>query len=671
MKKANRKKILFALAMSSATLLSACGGGSSEDQSSVPGGGETVSEKHRFTATETSDYLVKNGKSSYKILVPSTSDDQLLYAQSELTTLFKEATGVDLPVVTDDGNVSYSESATYLSLGQNNFWTTAALEADLSGFGRDGVRIMTKGKSVFLFGQTNYSTLYAVYDFLKLNFNFETYYNDRYTLDKNVKDVKLYNYDVVDIPDVSFRQKRGLLYPTASQNQMFPYRMRVTDDVGSLILPIYEGDNPNGAWSGNHNSFYYFPKNKYQAEHPKLYNSKGDQLCFTAHGDEKELEFMVDCAAEKIEQTLTWKPTAQYPSYTTAFLGMNDVPDLCDCETCNAVKEKHNNAISATVLLFMKKVGKKVNEWMDLPENAAYKRPLNYSFFAYQSAMTPPFKENDDGTFTYDSDIIPDEGVNIMPYVASMNFDYGRSFYSQANEEARKTLKAWGNFYPGTWAWSYGGFFNDYITFYDIYNFYNDYHEYLARYNYSFSFEQVKNDQRGADPGFGGLANYVLCKKAWDSSSDMDQMINDYINNVYENAAPAMRELFEKLRLWFAKTIEKFGIGNGGSMQGDISGNKKYWGYGLVQELFDICDKAYDSLNVYAKDAAKYKRLKAYIDIEWLIPAKVAISCYEDKFTTSEFIAIKKKFKDICLDQGIKDIREFVSIQSYLESLGV
>ena len=135
MKKANRKKILFALAMSSATLLSACGGGSSEDQSSVPGAGETVSEKHRFTATETSDYLVKNGKSSYKILVPSTSDDQLLYAQSELTTLFKEATGVDLPVVTDDGNVSYSESATYLSLGQNNFWTTAALEADLSGFG--------------------------------------------------------------------------------------------------------------------------------------------------------------------------------------------------------------------------------------------------------------------------------------------------------------------------------------------------------------------------------------------------------------------------------------------------------------------------------------------------------------------------------------------------------
>ena len=43
MKKANRKKILFALAMSSATLLSDCGGGSSEDQSSVPVVGVTVS----------------------------------------------------------------------------------------------------------------------------------------------------------------------------------------------------------------------------------------------------------------------------------------------------------------------------------------------------------------------------------------------------------------------------------------------------------------------------------------------------------------------------------------------------------------------------------------------------------------------------------------------------
>ncbi len=143
------------------------------------------------------------------------------------------------------------------------------------------------------------------------------------------------------------------------------------------------------------------------------------------------------------------------------------------------------------------------------------------------------------------------------------------------------------------------------------------------------------------------------------------------MNNMYEDAAPVMKEMLHKLRVWFAKIIEKFGIGNGGSMQSDISGNKKYYGIGFLQELFELCDEAYGKIEVYKKDQAKYKRLKTYIDIEWLFPAKVAISCYETSFTHEEYVAIKKKFKNLCLDLSIKDIKEFTSINSFLESLGV
>ncbi|HBB05401.1 MAG TPA: hypothetical protein DCZ41_02265 [Firmicutes bacterium] len=683
MKKKRNAKLLFGLASTGLMLLSGCQAASetSSDSSSHDSGSEVLNEKHRFDATPTSNPLIQGGRTSYKIVLSSESDEQLTYARAELTSLFKEATNIDLPVVYDT-DLTYKDTDTYISLGKNDYWESASLgeETNYADYGRDGVRILTKGKSIFIFGETNYGTLYGVYDFLHITFDFETYYEDRYTLDKNVKDLPLYDYDVVDIPDLSFRQKRGLLNPTASQNQMFGWRMRVMDDVSELILPIYENDTaPTGSFNRNHNSFHYFPKSVFldkenhpETYHPKFYSTSGDQLCFTAHGDEEELEKMVGYAAKKIENSLTWFPTAQYPKYNTAFLGMMDVPDLCGCEACAKVKESHNNAIVSTVILFMKRVGKAVNAWMELPENAAYKRDLTYGFFAYQAALTPPFKGNKDGTFDYNPDIIPDEGVKLMPYVASMSFDYGRSFYSSPNDETRQLLKAWGNFYPGTWAWSYGGFFNDYITFYDIYNFYEDYHEYLTKYHYSLSFEQVKNDQRGADPGFGGLANYVLCKKSWNASLDMNELIDDYIETVYEDAAPAMKEMFLKLRLWFAKIIEKNGIGNGGSMQADISTNKKYWGFGLIDELFELCDKAYDAIAIYQNsDAAKYKRLKNYIDIEWLVPAKVAIGCYEDKFTANEYVNIKRKFKEICLDNSIKDIKEFVSINSYLDSLGV
>ena len=651
------------------------GSSSSESQSQKSSSSseeDDANAKHRFKATPTSSYLLKDGRTSYKVITPSESDEMAGYAKSELSSLFKEATGVELSFVASD-NLSFKESDTYISLGKNAYLESAGLanETSFDVYGRDGARILTKGKSIFIFGESNYATLYGVYDFLKLSLNFESYYNDCYTLDKNVVDLPLCDYDVVDIPDLSYRHKRGLLFPTASQNQMFTYRMRVTDDTVSLILPIYEGDTAGSKANINHNSFYYFPTSVYEESHPKFYSTTGSQLCFTAHGDKEELTEMINIAAKKIEDTLTWHPYAKYPNYTTVFLGMNDVEDLCSCEACEAMKKEHNNSPTASVIIFLKKVGKIVNEWMEQSENAAYKRDLSYSFFAYQSALTPPFKENEDGTFTYNADIIPDEGVKLRPYVALSNFDYGHAFYSSQNAEMRNILRAWGNFYPGAWAWSYGGFFNDYLTFYDLYSFYSDYHEYLAQYGYNFTFEQVKNDQRGADPGFGGLANYILCKKSWNASLDINALIDDFIDNMYLEAAGTMKEMFTKLRLWFARISEKYGLGRGGNGISDISSNSKYWGYGFVEELFSLCDKAYSEIEIYKKDEAKYKRLKNYIDIEWIIPAKVAIGCYEDKFKADEYVELKTKFKNICLDLGIKDIKEFASISSYLESLGV
>lgn len=673
--KKNKRTLIFALTLTVLSALASCSGGGNSENPDNPGdgGGTTTNSKHQYTATKrANEYLVKEGRTNYKIVISEESDTQLTYAKNELNTLFGEATGVTFDFVYDT-KVTYSDSATYISLGQNAYLTSAGLdkEVSFSTYGRDGARIITQGKSIFIFGATNFGTLYGVYDFLKITLNFECYYEDCYTLDKNVKDLSMYDFNVIDIPDVAYRQKRGLLYPTASQNQMFPYRMRVTDDVSDLLLPIYE-NGPGSAANRNHNSFFFFPEKQYKTTDPDFYSVAGNQLCFTARGVPERFEKMTDIAAAKIEESLTFNSVAKAPTYTTAFLGQNDIQDYCSCEACTKVRESHYGSACAPIIIFMNRVGKKVNEWMALPENAPYKRNLNYSFFAYLTTIVPPFKQKADGTFEYSQDIIPDEGVNLMPYVASMNFDYGRPFYSDENKEAREILKTWGNFYPGAWSWTYGGFYNDYITFFDIYSFYEDFHSYLKNYKYSLSFEQVKNDQRGADPGFGGLSNYVLCKKNWDSSLPMDTLINDYITNVYEDAAPAMREMFQKLRLWFAKLIEKHGIGAGGQMQGDISSNAKYYdGIGFINELFDLCDDAYKAIEIYKKDEAKYKRLSTYIDIEWLIPAKVAISCFEAKYLASDFVAMKTKFKDICIELKIKDIKEFTSINSYLESLGV
>ena len=86
--------------------------------------------------------------------------------------------------------------------------------------------------------------------------------------------------------------------------------------------------------------------------------------------------------------------------------------------------------------------------------------------------------------------------------------------------------------------------------------------------------------------------------------------------------------------------------------------------------MFAYLDEAYASIEIYKRDKETYELLKSYIDLEWLFPAKVAISNFSDEFTTAEFTAIKKKFKDTCNSFSMVAYNEFDSLDSFLSTLG-
>ena len=623
-----------------------------------------------WSAEPTDSYLVQDGATDYKLLLPSAMSSELYLARNEMTRFFQEATGISLSLASGDAE-AFDASKKFISIGKSNYYQTAGFaEEEQSSWKRDAARVVSKGNSIFLYGKEDIGSLYAVYDFLSEAFHFEAYASDTYEIDTGVKDLRFYRYDILDEPDIDYRQRRGLLFPTTSSSDdtMYAYRMRALDTYGDKFLKIHLTDSPSSGWMLPHNSFYFFPKNQYQAEHPLFYSNDGNQLCYTAHGDENELTAMVNFAAAKVESSLKMSPTASNPQISAVMLGMNDTPYLCDCAACKAVKEAHYGSDAAAIIIFLNRVGALVNEWMAKPENAAYARPLDYVFLAYQSAITPPFSRNEDGTFSYAEDILPSEGVKINPFVAFMGFDYGKGFYDPANEEMRERLEEWGAFYPGAWAWSYGGFFNDYLSFYDMFSFYQDYHADLAKNGYQFSFEQIHDDQRGAETGFNAAATYASLKKAWDSSLDIGELMERYFSAAYGPAKEAMWGMFQSLRLWFAEQSIKEGWGSS-SIQLSVTGNPKYWSKGYLDELFGDLEEAYGEISVYQKDASLYEKYRRHIDAEWLFPAKVAISALPDSYDEEELAAIKKKFKAICQEQGVKDIREFVSIQSFLDSL--
>lgn len=165
-------------------------------------------ENHRFSYKETNEYLIKNGTTEYKIVIPSENvSAELNIARDELVRLFKEATGVTLETVSDEGK-SHDANGKYISLGDTSLYKSSGLNVDTKTLKKDGARILTKDKTIYFIGKTDTGVINGVYDFLNMHFNFETYFKDTYTLTTGVTELKFMNYDVVDIPDIEYRTKR-------------------------------------------------------------------------------------------------------------------------------------------------------------------------------------------------------------------------------------------------------------------------------------------------------------------------------------------------------------------------------------------------------------------------------------------------------------------------------
>ena len=128
---------------------------------------------------ETDTDLIKNGVTSYSIVVPTQSDKTILNASKELQYFFEEATGITLSVGIDNGHLS--TQGQYISIGETQLFNSAGITLDKVALGADGVRVITKDNTIFLVGGSDDGALFAVYTLLEDLFNYDWFYQDCYT----------------------------------------------------------------------------------------------------------------------------------------------------------------------------------------------------------------------------------------------------------------------------------------------------------------------------------------------------------------------------------------------------------------------------------------------------------------------------------------------------------
>ncbi|MBE7084285.1 MAG: DUF4838 domain-containing protein [Clostridiales bacterium] len=613
----------------------------------------TYDGTHIYTAPDTSDYLVKNGRCDYVLVVPKNESDTIKEARKEFIHLFKKATNIELNYIYDT-DLTHNASSRYISLGKTTLLASSGIEIDHAKLGSDGGVILTKDKSIYICGGQDWGTLFAVYTFMSITFNYETYHIDCMEIDENVYNKSLKAYEVMDIPDFAHRACNNNTitdYSTSDYDEShYRYRLRQKGNRAYTFMPvyIYLGEPERGGMTST-NSIYWLPKNVHKEAHPGWYSDNGDELCFTAHGDEKEYKLMLEECLKKIKMSLQINTINKSPHFDAMTLTQQDFNGYCTCKGCQDIYKKYDNR-AAVQLLFMNDLGKILdeaeiewkkeeavaNEGKEEKDKIYWVRDEFYIlFFAYSYTSDPPAKYD----FEQEKWVpIADELVcrdNVGIFYANSGTT-SKSFFSDSNQSVRDGAEGWGAITDNIYLWQYGTNFRNFMLMNDSFNYYTpDTYAYYANFSNRQWFIEMQAGSKGRSlTAWHNLKLYLDAKLSWDTSLDYQTLIENWFNAMYKDAAKAMLNAFKLQRAYFAGTI---------SGDQPIVGatneilTREVFPYPMIKSWLKMFDDALKDAERYKIiDAEEYDKICQHIEAEAVSPLYIILKLYDGKITTTE-----------------------------------
>ena len=619
-------KILISMILIASTFLFAfaCTSGQNPDSSSDGPGGDEIQED-RLTNID----LVKNGTSDYVIVIPEDSDGNVSTASRELQTFFEEATGVKLAIIRDSACV-FNPNASYLSIGDTSILKGSGVKVDYNELGRAGLRLVTKGKTVIMAGATSNGSLYATYEFLERTFNFEVYGTDEIYIDKNVRDIKLKDFDVTEIP--TFESRSVGLY-TYSIDSVFRNRMR---------QDLYD----SGWITWSHSFFKILPKDTYYAEHPDWYSPKGDQLCVTNE------EMIAEFTARVIELAKA------NPDYSYIHVGQEDLPTYCDCDNCSEVIKTYK--CSGLMMHFVNKVADGVQKYMDENEPG---RVFYIVTFGYQKTQEGPANYINGEWVPIDETVLP--RPNVMVMLAPIFACGAHSHTAECNKELDSIYGSWMAVAKGQiMMWIYNKIFCDYFIPFNNFSTLVEYYGYLDESVGTYSVYHQGNKETPAG-GMEELKCYVQAKLMWDRTLNMEDLIDDFCEHYYRDAGVYYREYFDLVRMSYERWMVEYDLHcyNSASVAEEVTSYNpnatKYWTEELLSKMESLFQSMMKSVEKYkTTDPDLYTKLDSRIRKERLTVRYLYLRFYMDHLSYEQATEWVNDFEEVCAMHAIDKWRE-------------
>lgn len=588
---------------------------------------DIVGSKKNAMIASTGNYILKDGVTEYAVVIPEGAGANVSIGAEELNLFFGEATGKTFSVV-KDSTVTYSEEAKYISIGNTTLLNEAGVSIQKST-DKSECRMVTKGKSVFLFGTSDLYSLYAVYDFLEYILDFDYIYEDCYNLDKNVTEIELKAYDVVNVPDVEYR---SVGYGWIMDDTLMKNRMRVQYWYSNMVAV-------NGLQV--HNAVNYAKYNNQHIGHEGYwFTDSGAQVCLTAHGNEEEYEALQNACLTALKAALKSDKDSTIVTFTQM-----DLEPQCNCdEGCKKVIEKYGE-LSAVQLLFVNDLKGRVDEWFESEDGKPYARDLEMIFFSYHDTCTAPGSYNEQtGEYTANNGIQCADGVSV--WYAPIHGDFNVSLYNDKNAEVLSTIKKWQAVDDeNMFLYFYSAPYNDYLVWYNDFDSMVDIYKIAKEINakYVFSLAQFNTSDCYA---WGVLKSYLSCKLAWDSSADIQTLTDKFFENYFGPVSKEMKEYYLMQRAYLRYLSENTNYSCSRSASNPEIGKAEYWTKPVLSKWLSDINKVIDGLvELKRENFELYNKYYLRIANERVSVLYLLVDLYSDSISADKLMDYKMQFK--------------------------
>ena len=553
-----------------------CSGGKNEIP--VDDGTKTISEEVETVAGE---YIVRKGSCDYVIVTENAPSGDIQTAAAEFGTFFAEATGINLPVIQDKETTGKEKKI--ISLGSTSY-ARLALGSTGEDLGKGSYRVATKDKSAFVVGGSAADVLAGTYRLLKYMFGYKFYQDGVYEIAHDVKNLNYFKVDKTVNAAIPMRADySGMnLYGSTIASK----RLGLMEDYHITV-------------GTHHNSLNVLDMKTYQEKYPEWYATSGQQLCFTAHGDENKLNAMTDTVADYFVTQLMKEENL---TKTYAAFSMMDVKKTwCECSACKAAEEKYG-AKSGGMLVTCDRIGKKITEKL---AGLGDDRTIKIVTLLYLDTENVPVEEKG-GKYVRNSNLGALE--NVMPMWACITRKtHALPWSAPENASALDMLDRMNAAFDEFWVWDYGVNFGDYLMPFDTFNAMAEDMKILSGYNIGLYLYQLANSARNVT-GFNSLKLYLLSELMVDPTLDVGELTDDYFVHAYGNGGEYMKKIYDEYRtlaLYNSETHDDVPAWNQ-SIYSQTMLEEAYWKRGTLKRWLSYYEKALAAIGADGEADSSY-----------------------------------------------------------------